>query len=86
MLPGWDTVLGLQFENLIVNNVNELLAPCHLGGIPVLSAAPYLKRGRKNPDGVREERLQIDILIQTRKSICIVEIKRKNEIGEEVED
>ena len=86
MLPCWDTILGLQFENLIVNNVNELLAPCHLDGIPILSAAPYLKRGRKKTDGTREEGLQIDLLIQTRKSVCIVEIKRKGEIGEEVED
>ena len=28
---------------------------------------------------------QIDLLIQTRKSVFVVEVKRKNEIGEEVE-
>ena len=27
----------------------------------------------------------IDLLIQTRKSVCVVEIKRQSEIGEEVE-
>ena len=28
---------------------------------------------------------QVDLLIQTRKAVCVVEVKRKNEIGEEVE-
>lgn len=31
MLPGWDAVMGLQFENLIVNNAMSLVPDLHLG-------------------------------------------------------
>ena len=79
-LPGWETTLGLQFENLVVNHAMELMPLLHLDGIPVLSAAPYLKRRSESGAGV-----QIDLLIQTRKSLYAVEIKRRREIGEEIE-
>lgn len=85
MLPGWDAMIGLQFENLVVNNANEIFKHLHFGNIPVLSAAPYLKRGKKLADGSHEEGLQIDLLVQTRKSVCAVEIKRQNHIGEGIE-
>ena len=84
-LPEWNAWLGYQFENLIVNNANELFERLHLGGIPILSAAPYVKRGKKCADGSREQGLQVDLLVQTRRSVCIVEVKRKNEIDESVE-
>ena len=29
-LPGWDAILGLQFENLVVNNFKELVKPLHI--------------------------------------------------------
>ncbi len=79
-LPGWETTLGLQFENLVVNHAMEIMPFLHLEGIPILSAAPYMKKRSQSGDGV-----QIDLLIQTRKSIFAVEIKRRREIGEEVE-
>lgn len=85
LLPEWNTWLGYQFENLIVNNANSLFEKLHLGGIPILSAAPYLKRGKKRADGSREPGLQIDLLVQTRRSVCLVEVKRKHEIDESVE-
>ncbi len=84
-LPGWDTVLGLQFENLVVNNFRELVKPLHLEGIPVLSAVPYAKRVPKKRRGTGEEGLQIDLLVQTRKSMYVVEVKRKGHVGESVE-
>ncbi|MBQ7187861.1 MAG: AAA family ATPase [Kiritimatiellae bacterium] len=79
-LPGWDTVLGLQFENLVLNNVTALLPLLHLEGRQILSAAPFRQR-----KGVGSGGCQIDLLVQTRKSVCVVEIKRQSEIGEEVE-
>ena len=84
-LPGWDSVLGLQFENLVVNNFQELVKPLHLEGIPVLSAVPYEKRAAKGAAVDRRVGLQIDLLIQTRKSMYVVEVKRKRRIGESVE-
>lgn len=79
-LPGWDAVLGLQFENLVLNHVTDLLPLIGLGGLPVLSAAPWRTRGKGKGLGA-----QIDLLVQTRKSVCVVEIKRRRSIGEEVE-
>ena len=79
-LSGWDTLLGLQFENLVLNNVTALLPLLHLDGRQILSAAPY-----RQHKGVEAGGCQIDLLIQTRKSVCVVEIKRQSEIGEEVE-
>ena len=78
-LPEWNAVMGLQFENLVLNNVSELLPFLHLDHVPILSAAPFRK------SNVRTGGCQIDLLIQTRKSVFVVEVKRKNEIGEEVE-
>ena len=79
-LPEWNTVLGLQFENLVLNNVHELLPFLGLDGKQIVSAAPYRRLKSDNERGC-----QIDLLIQTRKSVCVVEIKRQSEIGEEVE-
>ena len=84
-LPGWDSVLGLQFENLVVNNFRELVKPLHLDGIPVLSAVPYERKAVKRGDGFEGGGLQIDLLVQTRKSIYVVEVKRKRHIGESIE-
>lgn len=80
-LPGWETMLGLQFENLVLNHAMELVPFLHLDGVPILSAAPFRSAGDKRGEGV-----QIDLLLQTRKSAVVVEIKRQREIGEEVEE
>ena len=71
--------MGLQFENLILNNAEPILKKMGLDNVPVLSVAPFRKTGRSGAG------CQIDLLIQTRKAVCVVEVKRKNEIGEEVE-
>lgn len=80
-LPGWDGILSLQFENLVRNNLALLIPRLGLQNSLITSAAPYSIPGSKERPG-----LQIDLLIQTRKSICIVEIKRKALIDESIED
>lgn len=79
-LPGWSAVLGLQFENLVLNNISALLPCLRLEGVPVLSAAPWRQSGRTKGAGV-----QIDLLLQTRRSVHVVEIKRRAEIGAGIE-
>ena len=79
-LPEWTTIMGLQFENLIVNNFKALLPFLHLDGVQVFSAAPFRKVKKDEERGV-----QIDLLVQTRKAIVLVEVKRQAEIGESVE-
>ena len=61
------------------------MKPLHLEGVPVLSAVPYEKRASKVSGADGQEGLQIDLLVQTRKSMCVVEVKRRRHIGEFVE-
>ena len=79
-LPEWNAILGLQFENLVVNNFRSLLPALHLEGVQIFSAAPFRKVRKSADRGV-----QVDLLVQTRKAVVLVEIKRQREIGEEVE-
>ena len=80
-LNGWDSILGLQFENLILNHVNDLFPRLGLERSLVLSAAPYLQNETK-----RNERCQIDLLIRTERTLMVVEIKRQREIRHDVVD
>jgi len=82
-LPEWNTIMGLQFENLIVNNAMSLIPFLHLGNATVLSAAPFRHARKQGRDNVRG--CQIDLLIQTRRTAYVVEIKRKSFIGEDIE-
>ena len=79
-LAGWDAIIGLQFENMVVNNFTEIMPRLHLGRTLVESAAPY----RRN--GGRSGGVQVDLLVQTRHCNYVVEIKRQREIGREVID
>lgn len=81
-LEGIDAVFGLAFENLVVNNFRELLGALNLDGALITAAAPYFRRPTKGKPG--RPGCQIDLLIQTRRTICIIEIKRRREIGREV--
>ena len=69
--------MGYAFENLVVNNYAELIPLLHLGNALIESAAPYRRMG--------DAGLQIDLLIQTRRAMYVVEIKRQREISREVE-
>lgn len=80
-LPGWPTILGLQFECLVLNNIVGLLGPLGLDRTVLTSAAPY----RRAPHA-RGEGCQIDLLIQTRRAAWVVEVKRRREIGTEIVD
>ena len=80
---GWDTIKGLQFENLVVNNAAELLSSLHMDRTLVLSAAPYF---RKASESSGKDGVQVDLLLQTKMSYCVVEVKRKANIGREVID
>ena len=80
-LDGWESVMGYAFENLVVNNWPELVRPLHLGRALIESAAPWRRAKAKGRPGV-----QADLLIQTRRALCVVEVKRQREIGREVID
>jgi hypothetical protein len=82
-LPDWNAVMGLQFENLIVNNAMEVVRFLGIGNSTVESAAPY-RNVRKSRNG-KDRGCQIDLLVQTPRTAYVVEVKRCSEIGPEVE-
>lgn len=80
-LEGREAMFGLQFENLVLNNLRTLFPLLGLEESLVLSAAPYCRRATSAGPGC-----QIDLLIQTRRMALAVEIKRRREIGHEIVD
>ena len=80
-LNGWDSILGLQFQNLILNHVTDLYPFFGLEHSLVLSAAPYVQNATKRNRGC-----QIDLLIQTARTAYVVEVKRMKHITSSVED
>ena len=79
LLPGWEAMMGLQFENLVLNNLPEVLHALGLQGRPILSASPY-RNARQGCCGG----LQVDLLVQTERTAYVVEIKRWAELGLDV--
>ena len=80
-LPGLQAFYGFQFENLILNHINDLFPHLGIDKSLVLSAFPYVQTPTKRHRGC-----QIDLLIQTQRTLIAVEIKRCKEIGYEVVD
>ena len=79
LLKGWDAIMGYQFETLVLSNLRSLLPCIGMEGLQIRSAAPYQQSATQRKKGC-----QIDLLIQTDRKVCVVEIKRRNEIGVEV--
>ncbi len=80
LLPGWDAILGLQFESLVLANLPALLPRLGLGRQLILSAAPWRKPPARDGTGG----CQVDLLLQTARASVLVEIKRQREIGADV--
>lgn len=80
-LGGWHGLLGLQFENMVLNHVEDLFGYFGLERSLVISAAPYTRRGGKGVKGC-----QIDLLIQTERMALVVEIKHAKKIERTVID
>jgi hypothetical protein len=80
-LQAWDTIMGLQFENMILSNQTLLIERIGLGNVPVLNAGPYFQ-----PGTIRLPGCQIDLLLRTKSSVYVFEIKFRKSIGESVMD
>ena len=80
-LDSWDTIMGLQFENLVHANLDLLLAHIGLDRKLVLNAAPYVQK-----QTLRRKGCQIDLLIRTRRSLYVFEIKFRRHIALSIVD
>ena len=80
-LDGWDSVKGLAFENLVVNNFAALRPHLGIGKSTITSVAPYRRTGSR--DGTREG-VQVELFLQTKRTMYLIEVKRQRHIGREV--
>lgn len=76
----WNTIFGLQFETLILNNVTTLIRLAQIPNSDIVQIGPYFQTMTKLKPGV-----QIDCLVQCKKGLLhIFEIKSGKTIGVEV--
>lgn len=79
--PAWNTILGLQFENMVLNNHKKVLACLKILEQDVVFDNPYFQRKTKRTRGC-----QIDYMVQTRHDtvyVCEIRFCRK-EIGSSI--
>jgi hypothetical protein len=85
-MPGWESVMGLQFENLVINNLKSLCRILRIDLIEIANAGPFFQRATQ-----RQKGCQIDLMIQTKhNTLYLCEIKFstsevKNSCVEEME-
>ncbi len=77
-LPGWETILGLQLENLVLHNRTAIQKKLHIPAEEIIYDNPYFQRKTTKHAGC-----QIDYLIQTKfNCLYLCEIKfSKDPIG-----
>ncbi len=73
--------MGLQFENLVLNNLNAIQRILNISPTSVLSITPYFQHKTQ-----RKEACQVDLLIQTRHTLYVCEIKFRKHISLSVID
>jgi uncharacterized protein len=75
-LLGWNSIMALQFENLVLNNRMSILKALNISPNDIVFDNPYFQRKTSKQSGC-----QIDYLIQTRfNCLYICEIKYKKEV------
>lgn len=85
--PAWDSIMGLQFENLVLNNSKTLWEKLKLKPGDIVFENPFFQRSTTTQQGC-----QIDYLIQTKYNIlyvCEIKFNResiKSSIIEEVRE
>ncbi len=80
-LPGWNSIMGLQFENLVLHNHRYLKEALNISASDIITSNPYFQRKTKKIPGC-----QIDYMIQANNGVlyvCEIKFSRKP-IGKEV--
>lgn len=80
-LPGWDSIMSLQFENLVLNNYRFIWQKLHINTNDIVSHGPYFQRKTVQYPGC-----QVDYMIKTRyNALTACEIKfSRNEVKPEI--
>jgi AAA+ ATPase superfamily predicted ATPase len=70
-LPNWESIMGLQFENIILNNRSEVWEQLNIKSDEILSDNPFFQNKTLKQPGC-----QVDYLIQTKyQTLFVCEIK-----------
>lgn len=77
----FDAIMGLQFQNLVLNNLPLVLRRLRISPARLRSAAPYFQNETR-----RQRACQIDLLIDTQYSTYICEIKFQRKLSTAVVD
>jgi len=83
-VPGWESVMGLQFENLVINNLKKLCELLRIDISDISNAGPFFQRKTKRMKGC-----QIDLLIQTKHNtlyVCEIKFSSSEVKGSAVEE
>ncbi|MCW1884205.1 hypothetical protein OKA04_05645 [Luteolibacter flavescens] len=75
-LEAWDTIMGYQFETLVLDSFDQVFEGLGLKNRTVLNAGPY-SQGKT----LRQEACQIDLMIRTRQAVYVCETKFCRHIG-----
>jgi uncharacterized protein len=75
----WPTIMGLQFENLVLGSFDVVRRELGLERLPVLNAGPYWQNKTQ-----RQQACQIDLLLRTKHSLYVVEVKLRGKIDRSV--
>ena len=73
-LLAWESIIGLQFENLILNHISEIIEYLNLQQERILSASPYFQTKTQ-----KTKPCQIDLLIECKPNnfyICEIKFQR----------
>lgn len=81
-LPNWETISGFQFENLVLNNLEEITKELNISPDSIINAAPFIQTKTSKQDGC-----QIDLLYELKQeTLYLCEIKFRKKIQKEVID
>ncbi len=82
-MPQWHSIMGLQFENLVLNNRPKIYEILHIDLADFQFGGPYFQTAT-----LKQKGCQIDLLIQTRfNTLYLCEVKfNKDEVGWSVVD
>lgn len=80
-LPGWEGIMGLQFENLVVHNRKTLWEMINISLEEIVNEGPFFQN-----QTTRQAGCQIDYMVQTRfHNLYLCEVKfSKNPIGKKI--
>ena len=77
----FDAIVGLQFQNLVLNNIPQVLETLQINLSQLRSASPYFQQKT-----LRQQACEIDLLIDTQYAVYLCEIKFRRRITATVAD